>query len=143
MPGSEGPRVLLAGEAIEGLVRAIAQMAAADLGPYAIVGGIAVAARLGQAHRVTRDVDTVVDQDHLRAAIAVLRGMPTATADPPGDPSDVTMDRYDTAAALGEEDRIFALGGGTYPSYSSTSPPRLGSASSFWPAPARPTPDGT
>jgi hypothetical protein len=40
----------------------------------AIVGGVAVAAWLGQAHRVTRDVDTVVDQDHLPAAIAVLRG---------------------------------------------------------------------
>ena len=84
MPGSEAPPVLLAGEAMSGLVRAIAQMSSADLGPYAIVGGIAVAARLGQAHRVTRDVDTVVDQDHLPAAIAVLRGLPTATADPSG-----------------------------------------------------------
>ena len=76
MSGSDLPRVLLAGEAIGDLVRAIAQMSSADLGPYAIVGGVAVAARLGQAHRVTRDVDTVVDQDHLPAAIAVLRGLP-------------------------------------------------------------------
>lgn len=84
MPGSDGPVVLLAGEAIEGLVRAIAQMASADLGPYAIVGGVAVAARLGQAHRVTRDVDTVVDQDHIPAAIAVLRALSSATVDPAG-----------------------------------------------------------
>lgn len=55
MPGSEAPRVLLAGVAIDGLVRAVARMSSADLGPYAIVGGVAVAARLGQAHRVTRD----------------------------------------------------------------------------------------
>lgn len=69
MPGPEDPRVLLAGEAIGGLVRALAQMSSVDLGPYAIVGGVAVAARLGQAHRVTRDVDTVVDQDHVPTAI--------------------------------------------------------------------------
>ena len=86
MPGSDDPRVVLAGESIGGLVRAIAQMSSADLGPYAIVGGVAVAARLGQAHRVTRDVDTVVDQDHLPTAIAVLRALPTATADPREDP---------------------------------------------------------
>lgn len=91
MPGSDAPRVLLAGEAIGGLVRAIAQMSSADLGPYAIVGGVAVAARLGQAHRVTRDVDAVVDQDHLPAAIAVLRGLPSATADPAGGPHRILL----------------------------------------------------
>jgi hypothetical protein len=91
MPGSEAPRVLLTGDAIAGLVRAIAQMSSADIGPYAIVGGVAVAARLGQAHRVTRYVDTVVDQDHLPAAIAVLRGLPTATADPAGGPHRILL----------------------------------------------------
>jgi hypothetical protein len=91
MPGSDGPHVLLTGEAIDGLVRAIAQMSSADLGPYAIVGGIAVAARLGQAHRVTRDVDTVVDQDHLPAAIAVLRALPSATDDPAGGPHRILL----------------------------------------------------
>jgi hypothetical protein len=63
-------------------------MSSADLGPYAIVGGVAVAARLGQAHRVTRDVDTVVDQDHVPTAIAVLQALPSATADRPGDPTE-------------------------------------------------------
>lgn len=92
MSGSDAPRVLLAGETIGGLVRAIAQMSAADLGPYAIVGGVAVAARLGQAHRVTRDVDTVVDQDHLPAAVAVLRGLPSATPDPEGAPHRILLE---------------------------------------------------
>lgn len=91
MPGSEVPRVLLAGEAIGGLVRAIAQMSSAALGPYAIVGGVAVAARLGQAHRVTRDVDTVVDQDHVPTAIAVLRALPSATPDPAGGPHRILL----------------------------------------------------
>lgn len=92
MPGSEGPRVLITGDAIAGLIRAIEQMSSADLGPYAIVGGVAVAARLGRAHRVTRDVDTVVDQDHLSAAIALLRGLPTATADPAGGPHRILLE---------------------------------------------------
>ena len=34
------------------LVRAIEQMSSVDLGAYAIVGGVAVAARLGQAQYV-------------------------------------------------------------------------------------------
>ena len=47
---------------------------------------MAVAARLGQAHRATADVDTVVDQDRLPAAIAVLKALPSATTDPAGGP---------------------------------------------------------
>ena len=90
MPGSDGPHVLLAGETIDGLVRAIAQVSSADLGPYKIVGGIAVAARLGQPHGVTRD-DTAVDQDHLPAAIVVLRALPGATADPAEGPHRILL----------------------------------------------------
>lgn len=33
------------------LVRAAAKVAAANLGCYAVIGGVAVSARLGQAHR--------------------------------------------------------------------------------------------
>ncbi len=43
MSGSEAPPVLIIGDAIIGLVRAIAEISAADLGSYAIVGGVAVA----------------------------------------------------------------------------------------------------
>jgi hypothetical protein len=87
MSGSEGAlSVQLPGLAMRALVRAVAQMSEADLGRWAVIGGVAVAARLGQAHRVTADVDTVVDQDRLPAAIAVLRALPSATADPAGGP---------------------------------------------------------
>ncbi len=93
MSGAENPAtVYLPGEAMGGPVRAIAAMSHAPVGPYAIIGGVAVAARLGQAHRATRDVDTVVDQDQLPAAIGVLRGLPTATADPAGGPHHVMLD---------------------------------------------------
>lgn len=84
MPGADPPAVQLPGEAMGGLVRAIAHMSHADLGGFAIVGGVAVAARLGQAHRATRDVDAVVDQRQLPTAIAVLRGLPSAADDPAG-----------------------------------------------------------
>lgn len=87
MSGSERALpVQLSGPAMRALVRAVARMSEADLGRWAVIGGVAVAARLGQAHRVTADVDTVVDQDRLPAAIAVLRALPSATADPAGGP---------------------------------------------------------
>lgn len=87
MSGSDGlSPVQLPGPAMHALVRAVATMSEADLGRWAVIGGVAVAARLGQAHRVTADVDTVVDQDRLPAAIAVLKALPSATADPAGGP---------------------------------------------------------
>jgi hypothetical protein len=68
MSGSERGAlpVQLPGPAMRALVRAVAQMSEADLGRWAVIGGVAVAARLGQTHRVTADVDTVVDQDRLQ-----------------------------------------------------------------------------
>jgi len=66
------------------LVRAVAQMSEADLGRWAVIGGVAVAARLGLAHRVTADVDTVVDQDRLPAAIAVRPGAGVVRPPPTG-----------------------------------------------------------
>jgi predicted nucleotidyltransferase len=87
MSGSEArPPVHLPGPAMRALVRAVARMSEADLGRWAVIGGVAVAARLGQAHRVTADVDTVVDQDRSPAAIAVLKALPSATTDPAGGP---------------------------------------------------------
>ncbi len=87
MSGSEPPlSVLLPGPAMHRLVRAVVQMSAADLGRWAVIGGVAVAARLGQAHRVTADVDTVVEQDRFPAAITVLQALPCASADPAGGP---------------------------------------------------------
>lgn len=64
------------------LVRAVAAMADAGLARFAVVGGVAVSARLGQAHRATRDVDTVVDEELPPDAIDTLLQLPGATADP-------------------------------------------------------------
>jgi hypothetical protein len=87
MSGSDGALLVqLPGPAMRTLVRAVARMSEADLGRWAVIGGVAVCARLGQAHRVTADVDTVVDQHQLPGAIAVLRALPSATADPTGGP---------------------------------------------------------
>lgn len=63
------------------LVRAAARLADADLGAFAIIGGVAVTARLGRAHRATADVDTVVDDDVPPSALDVLRHLDGATPD--------------------------------------------------------------
>jgi len=61
------------------LVRAAARLAAADLGAFAVVGGVAVAARLGRAHRATVDIDAVVDDDTPPPALDVLRHLDGAS----------------------------------------------------------------
>lgn len=66
------------------LVRAAAKVADAHLGSYAIIGGVAVSARLGQAHRATADIDTVVDDLTPPPAIEALLDVPGAHADPTG-----------------------------------------------------------
>jgi hypothetical protein len=66
------------------LVRAAAKIAEANLGNYAIIGGIAVSARLGQAHRATADIDTVVDNSAPPPAVETLLDVPGARADPTG-----------------------------------------------------------
>lgn len=43
------------------LVGATARLAAAGLGPHALVGGLAVMCRLVKVHRVTTDIDTVTE----------------------------------------------------------------------------------
>jgi hypothetical protein len=65
------------------LVRAAAKIADASLGRYAIIGGLAVSARLGQAHRATADIDAVVD-DLTPPAIEALLDVPGAQSDPTG-----------------------------------------------------------
>ena len=48
------------------------------------MGGVAVAARLGRAHRTTTDVDTVVDEVSHRGAIEAFLALPDAQPDPTG-----------------------------------------------------------
>jgi len=74
--------VVLHGTAVASLVQAVGALASAGLGRYAIVGGIAVMGRLGQAHRATIDVDTVVDETAPPDAVEALLRQPGATVDP-------------------------------------------------------------
>lgn len=64
------------------LVRAISAVVESDLGAYAIVGGIAVTARLGHAHRATTDVDTVVDETTPPDAVETLLSRDGVEPDP-------------------------------------------------------------
>lgn len=66
------------------LVQAAAKVADAGLGRYAVIGGVAVSARLGQAHRATADIDAVVDDATPPPAVETLLELPHAEADPSG-----------------------------------------------------------
>ena len=78
------PLVVLPGEAMVRLVRAAAKVADAQLGRYAIIGGVAVSARLGQTHRATADIDAVVDDLTPPPAIEALLEQAGAYVDPTG-----------------------------------------------------------
>lgn len=78
------PIVVLPGEVMARLVHAAAKVADANLGSYAIIGGVAVSARLGQSHRATADIDTVVDDLTPPPAFEALLDVPGAHADPTG-----------------------------------------------------------
>ena len=82
---SGGEAIVLPGAAMVPLVCAVAQLRAAGLDRYAVVGGVAVTARLGQAHRATNDVDTVVDETRPPDAVGALLALPDAERDPSGE----------------------------------------------------------
>ena len=73
--------VELRGKAMVALVQTVGALAHAGLGRYAIVGGVAVTARLGQAHRATADIDTVVDETTPPDAVETLLRLPGAIPD--------------------------------------------------------------
>jgi hypothetical protein len=81
---ASGCEVVLSGPAMVPLVRAVARLSVAGLAPYAVVGGVAVSARLGQAHRATADVDAVVDETQPPEAAEALLALPGAEPDPTG-----------------------------------------------------------
>jgi len=64
-----------------GLIRSAGRLADAQLGGFAVIGGVAVTARLGRAHRATADIDTVVDDDSPPDALDVLRHLDGAVSD--------------------------------------------------------------
>jgi predicted nucleotidyltransferase len=81
---ASGFDVVLQGPAMVGLIRALASLGQTGLDHYVIVGGVAVAARLGQAHRATSDVDTVIDEVAHPDAVEALLAHPDAQPDPTG-----------------------------------------------------------
>lgn len=85
------PSVVLAGSAMVPLVRAAAALASAELPPYAVIGGIAVTARLGRVLRATADLDAVTDQRHAPTAVDILRKR-RDTVWNPADPHTVMID---------------------------------------------------
>lgn len=73
MPGDDIPTVHLVGPATVGLVAALSRLEDFD---FALVGGLAVMARIGTAHRATNDVDGVFDNiDNDTSAILVRAGI--------------------------------------------------------------------
>ena len=43
------------------LLQVVAKLSSVQMGPYAVIGGLAVSCRLAQAHRATGDIDTLVE----------------------------------------------------------------------------------
>ena len=84
------PTVILAGPAMVPLVRAAAALAAEDIPPFAVIGGVAVTVRLGKALRATADLDAVTDQRYTPTALEILRGREDATYDA-ADPHTITI----------------------------------------------------
>lgn len=111
--------VYLTGPAMVSLVRAIAALREAELAHYVVVGGVAVIARLGEAHRATGDVDTVVDETEPPDAIEALLALPSASPHPDGAAHQVMVEEtkvevigvgsldYDALDGLTDRQRLF------------------------------------
>ena len=79
------PTVVLVGEHMRSLVVAASRFAESGIERYAIIGGVAVNARLGRGHRATADLDTVVDDDIVPSALEVLANLDGTVIDPAAD----------------------------------------------------------
>jgi hypothetical protein len=116
-----GERIVLAGAAgsnAAGLVHATARLADANLGPYALVGGLAVMCRLAAVHRATQDVDTVTETTAPTAVEVIAASIGRHD---PSNPSravvdGITIDVIDTEAFRPEDldginsaDRLFVV----------------------------------
>lgn len=64
--------VILPGSGMTGLIRAVGALGESGLQRYCVIGGVAVTIRLGNAHRATADVDTVVDDTTPPDAVSAL-----------------------------------------------------------------------
>jgi hypothetical protein len=79
-----GSDVVLEGQALVSVIRTVGAPGQSGLDGYVIVRGVAVAAKLGQAHRATTDVDTVIDEVAHPDAIEALLALADARPDPTG-----------------------------------------------------------
>jgi len=72
------------------LVRAAAALAAEDIPPFAVIGGVAVTVRLGKVLRATADLDAVTDLRYTPTALEILRNREDAAIDA-ADPHTITI----------------------------------------------------
>jgi hypothetical protein len=82
------PVVALGGDGVTTrLIQAVDAVVSRGLGPYALVGGLAVIANLNRVHRATGDIDTVADDDDGAVArlVTALIEDANATLKPSGD----------------------------------------------------------
>jgi len=86
----DAPTVVLTGAAMVPLVRAAGALTSAELPPCSIIGGVAVAVRLGRAVRATADLDAVTDYRFTPTALDVLRRREDAVYDP-AEPHSITV----------------------------------------------------
>lgn len=64
------------------LVVAAAKLEAADVPPFAVIGGVAVATRLGRVHRATADLDAVTDHRYSPTVLELLQQNHDVEVDP-------------------------------------------------------------
>lgn len=84
------PSVTLLGDAMVPLVQAAATLEASDVPPFAVIGGVAVAVRLGRVLRATADLDTVTDYRHSPTALEILQRRHDSEVDP-ADPHTIRL----------------------------------------------------
>lgn len=116
-----GERIVLAGAAkgnAARLVRATARLAEADLGPHALIGGLAVMCRLAAVHRATQDVDTVAETTAPTAVEVITSSIGTPDASSPNrvlidgvkiDVINTESFRYEDLDGLDAGDRLFVV----------------------------------
>ncbi len=84
------PTVMLLGDAMVPLVRAAGALEADDVPPFAVIGGVVVAVRLGRVLRATADLDTVTDYRYAPTALEILKRRDDADYDP-ADPHTISL----------------------------------------------------
>ncbi len=101
MPGDVTPTVQLVGQATAGLVMALTRLEEFD---FALVGGLAVMARIGTAHRATNDLDSVFDNPKDRLFVCAHRWAYESSS-----PVRLTSDRHEATVRVAIPDALIAM----------------------------------